>query len=303
MKHIKLKSTQFNQLLKGFEVALIGEDPHSSNVTEHVAQVKELMHFMEQRGLMTVKERTQPIVNEFIKYLETRPNLRRGGLLSNTYINKFITSINNFSRYLDSEQIEAPHIKLKYKKKQERPLPTVLTPEEVQQLYSVTDDTAIGVRDRCMLAIYYGCGMRKSEGLKLNITDINFASGRIFIKKSKNGRERYVMMSPKVQQHIEEYVYSARDMYLPESSPYESLFISERGRPTSGETMAKRIEALWQRVKDRYGSDKHISLHSLRHTLGTQLYKAGMKLEMVGLMLGHRTTESTELYVTLSNLY
>ena len=244
----------------------------------------------------------QQLINDFVTYLENRPNQRRDGLLSDATINKFMASIYNLLKYLHSERVTIPVLRLKYKPRGERKLPTVLTAEEIQQLYSVTDDTAIGVRDRCMIALYFGCGLRRSEGVNLKLTDIDFPKGRMFIRKTKNNRERYVIMSPNTQKLIEEYVYSARDMYLPENAPYEELFIGERGQPAQGQTLAKRMEALWDRVKDRYGSEKHVTLHTLRHTLGTQLYIAGMKMPFISLMLGHRTISSTELYVTLSNL-
>lgn len=302
MKHLELHNHDFIKLLNDFEQAIKDEQPERDMNAEHVSHVRELLYIMERKGLNSIKELDQQVVNDFITYLENRPNQRRSGLLSDTTINKFLASIYNLLKYLHTEGVKMAVLRLRYKPRGERKLPTVLTPEEIQQLFSVTDDTAIGVRDKCMIALYFGCGLRRSEGINLLLTDIDFHKSRILIRKTKNNRERYVLMSPNTQKMIEDYVYSARDMYMPEDAPHEELFINERGQPAQGQTLAKRMEALWGRVKDRYGSEKHVTLHSLRHSLGTELYKSGMKLPMISLMLGHRSTEATELYVTLTNL-
>ena len=301
MKNLKLNNEKFEQLLKLFEQELTILKPQI-NPDEKVSQIRELFHFMEQNSCTSIKDLNQQVANDFIDYLSTRPNERRGALLSNTYINKYMTSINNFLKFMKAEEMDVPYIKLRYKKKQERKLPDVLTPKEMEQLYSVIDSTtAIGKRDRCMLAIYFGCGLRKKEGIRLDMMDIDINKEKIFIKKSKNNRERYVSMIPKVVDEINEYL-NVRHYYLPEYSSNDALFISERGNRISGEAMAKRMQALWSRVVDRYGNTKHVTLHTLRHSYATLLYKQGMKLPFIKTVLGHQTIEATELYVTLSNL-
>lgn len=301
MKKLKLNNEKYKQLLKLFEQELKILKPEIIP-DEKVSHIRELFCFMEQNSCNSIKDLNQQIANDFIDYLSTRPNERRGGLLSNTYINKYMTSINNFLKFMKAEDIDVPYIKLRYKKKQKRTLPDVLTPREMEQLYSIIDNTtAIGKRDRCMLAIYFGCGLRKKEGIKLDVMDIDINKEKIFIKKSKNNRERYVSMHPKVVNEINEYL-NVRHYYLPEYSSNDALFISERGNRISGEAMAKRMQALWSRVVDRYGNTKHVTLHTLRHSYATLLYKQGMKLPFIKTVLGHRTIEATELYVTLSNL-
>src|SRR5205807_1681214 len=114
--------------------------------------------------------------------------------------------IRKFWEYLETEGYRMNTIRLK-QKKYEKKQTFALTHQEIQWLYSVTDRSAIGYRDRCMLAVYYGCGLRRSEGIRLTVTDIDFGKSRLLVRKAKNGHERYVMFSPKVQQIIEDYVY------------------------------------------------------------------------------------------------
>ncbi len=308
MKDTKLSTPEFNTLIQGFEKAMKNEKEKKneykdeSHISEHTSYIREFLSYVEENGIRYIKGVTQSLVNDYVLFLhEQRLNLRAGGTLEETTINKHKNSIRKFWKYLNSEDIKTNAIRLKQKKTGEQQEPTVLTHEEIIQLYSVCDTSAIGYRDKAMLGLYYGCGMRKSEGLRLQLTDFDFGKGRIHVRKSKNNRERYVMMPPTAQAHIEEYIYSYRDFYLAEQSTYEDFFIGERGTPIQPETLAKRIEALWKRVKDRYGSEKHIGMHTLRHTLGTHLYMGKMDIEMIALMLGHRTLEATQLYIHSAN--
>lgn len=302
MKDTKINAPEFNTLIQGFEKEMKKENQSENHVSEHTSYIREFLSYVEENGIRYAKGITQPLIDDYALFLhEQRLNLRAGGTLSETTINKHKNSIRKFWKYLNSENIKVNAIRLKQKKASDQKESTVLTHEEIIQLYSVCDTSAIGYRDKAMLGIYYGCGMRKSEGLRLHLTDFDFGKGRIHVRKSKNNRERYAMMPPTAQAHIEEYIYNYRDFYLGEQSTYDDFFIGERGTPIHPETLASRIEALWKRVKDRYGSEKHIGMHTLRHSLGTHLYMAKMDIEMIALMLGHRTLEATQLYIHSAN--
>lgn len=302
MKNTEIENSAFSELIKTFERELVKGNKSETYISEQTSYIKEFLRFSEENGISSIAEIGQAFIDSYILHLgEARLKKRGSGLLEENTINKHKNVIRQFWKYLHSEEIKYNVVRLRQKKQSEQKHPTVLTHEEIEWLYSVCDDSAIGHRDRCTLALYYGCGMRKSEGLRLQITDIDFGKGRIHVRKTKNNRERYVMMSPVVQKQVEEYVYSYRDFYLPEGAREEGLFIGERGKAIKPETMAIRIETLWERVKDRYGSNKHIGCHTLRHSLGTHLYMAGMAVEMIALMLGHRTLEATQLYIHSAN--
>lgn len=302
MKTTKINGLEFNQLVTGFENELIKENKDVLYIEENVDYTREFLSYVEENGITILKTLEQPIIDGYFIYLEQeRINKQTGGLLSHWTINKHRTAVSNFFKYLKAEKIPCNTIKLRRRKNPSIKQTVVLTHKEIEALYAVTDDTALGHRDRCMLSLYYGCGMRKSEGLRILLTDIDFSKGRIHVRKATNSRERYVIMSPMVQKQVEQYVYSARDMYLSESSKHEQLFISERGAPMHPESIASRVEMLWKRVTDSNGGDKWIGCHTLRHSLGTHLYMAGMAIEDIALMLGHRTLEATQLYIHLAN--
>lgn len=306
MKETPIYTPEFERLVKGFAQELDKEKDSESYAGERTSYLKEFFSYCEMRGKRKLKQIDQEFADQYFKYLETqRKNERRGGLLSEDTVNKHKGALRVFLKYCEEEEIEVNNIVIKQKKKRDRApkAKTVLSHEEIQWLYSVTDNTVFGIRDRCMLALYYGCGIRRSEGLNLELTDIDFNKGRILIRQPKNKRDRYVLMSPRVQHFVEEYVYRARDLYLSEDNSFQHLFISERGVPMHGESMDARIESLWNRVKERYPVEKpKIGLHLLRHSLGTHLYLAGMDIEKIALMLGHRCLEATQIYINLAQL-
>ena len=303
MNNNLLLNIEFKELVTDFRKELVKENKSNSFIEETVNHVTELLGYAEENGISTMNNLSQQLLNDYSIYLEQeRINKRRGSLLSAGTIRKHHSSINNFFNYLKAEKVFVPNIHLKRRKVSHPEKPAIaLTHQEIEWLYSVTDNSALGYRDRCMLSIYYGCGLRKIEGLRILLTDIDFNSRRIFIGKSKTNSQNYVTAAPKVLQYIEEYVYQYRDVYLRENSAHNELFISERGVPMHPETIANRIKVLWKRVREQYGSEKHIGCHTLRHTLGTHLYMAGLDIETIAFMLRHKTLQSTQVYIHLAN--
>lgn len=303
MKDTKLITAEFNRLVLGFEQELKKENIDELYISQLKNGVSEFLSYIEANKISTIIGIEQSIINKYFLYMEQeRMNLHYGGTLVDTTINSHKCSVRKFWKYLDIEGVQANAILIKQKKKTKQEAVTVLTHEEIQQLYAVCDNSTKGFRDRAMIAIFYGCGMRRSEGQRLVLTDFDFVKGRIHIRKCKNNNERYVMMSPTVQQQIEEYIYSHRDLLLTEQSNQDAFFIGEWGTTLTGHSLTRRLTQLWDKVKDDYVSDKHIGLHTLRHSLGTHLYMAKMDIEMIALMLGHRSLLATQLYIHLTNL-
>lgn len=301
MNEIELTNSEFIEQIQKIEQFLKAENKSAQYISELKRHLQEFLQYAEKDQIASIKDIDQVFVDKYLVYLEQIRTNRFGGLLKETTVVKHKISIRSFWKFLEKEEVKTNSIRVRHIRKNRSRTTTVLTHEEIQQLYSVCDTSAIGYRDRAMLSIYYGCGMRKSEGLRLVLSDFDFNKGRIYVRKSKNNRERYVIMSPIVQKHIEDYVFNYRSFYLSEFSTFDELFIGERGNPVSAETIAKRIEALWDRVKNRYGTEKQCGIHTLRHSLGTHLYMGKMDIQMIALMLGHRTLEATQLYIHSAN--
>lgn len=284
-----LKTVQYKRLEKGFQEWLDTLGYAASTVYGMPRMLNEFLSWLENAETTEIKEIQSEQVKAFISYFKNRPNQRRTGGLSIAHINKQIDTLQKFFKYLKATKQAELNIPLKLIKEEEKPERTVLTKEEIQQLYKATDNSPIGMRDRAMFAVYYGCGIRKAEGIALEISDVLFERRLLYVRKAKNQHERYVPINMKCLQDLEIYIYTARPLLLDETTKTESLFISERGKPIQGQSLVGRLDVLKEKTGNPELQNKSFGLHALRHSIATHLLQAGMELENIALFLGHKT--------------
>lgn len=295
-----LKSIEYRRLQLGYKEWLATLGYAESTVYGLPRMVQEFLCWLEHHKQTEIKNITQNQVDTFLEYFKNRPNERFAGGLSTRHVNKQITALQQFFNYLKLTQQARLIIHIKQLK--EEPVERIfLTKEEIEHLYKATDDTLIGIRDRAMLAIYYGCGLRKSEGLELEISDVLFERRLLYVRKTKNRHERYVPLNMKCLHDLETYIYTARPLLLNEQQPTETLFISERGKEMVGQSLVVRLQVLKSRTAIPTLQSKSFGLHALRHSIATHLLQAGMELEKIALFLGHRKLDSTQIYTHIIN--
>ena len=298
MKIEQLQTKNYQLIVKGYQQWLSTLGYSESTVYGSPRQVAEFLYWLEQQEVTVVGELTKQHFNDFLEYFKYRPNKRTGEGISSGHINKQINSLTKLVEYLKLNKKINFSLHLKQVTDETVKRPTVLSRQEIEALYQATSNNIIGIRDRAMLAVYYGCGLRKSEGLFLELSDVLFDKKQLYIRKAKNGYERYVPIPIKGLQDLERYMYSARPLLLDNSSKTEALFISEKGTPMHPESMIKRLQALRDRTTF---SHKKFGLHALRHSVATHLLQAGMELENIALFLGHKTLDSTQVYTHVIN--
>jgi integrase/recombinase XerD len=254
--------------------------------------IHEFLVCLEEREITEIEVIQPNHIEEFITYNKTRKNKRREGALSISQSNRYIDVLKKFAEYLHKSHNIQISINAKREKKELKLDYIILTVEEIKSLYSATEETAIGIRDRAMLSIYYGCGLRKSEGINLEVNDILFDRKLVHVKKSKNNQERYVPITASNLQYIEQYLYNIRPLLLNTNNTETKLFINEKGDNITGQMLYLRLKQLLQKAN----INKNIGLHTLRHSIATHLLQAGVGLEQIALFLGHKSLESTQLY-------
>jgi Site-specific recombinase XerD len=245
---------------------------------------------------VTSLEAIQPTtINGYHQHLQTRTNKRQNGGLSSSYITSNINAIRRFSRYL--QETGKPFFEVALKAKLDRgTAKTILTPAEVKAFYSACGSDTLGIRDRAILGIYYGCGLRRSEGLSLNVSDILLKEKRIHVRKGKGYKERYVPMSAAVREDLENYLYGAREqLQCFNPTKEEALLLSMKSKRMCGSTLIERVHKLAEAAS----LQKPIGLHTLRHSIATHLLQSGLTLEEVSQFLGHSSLESTQIYTHL----
>ena len=299
MKKEELKSKEFQLLVLTFRDWLETLGYVKSTVYGQPRQALEFLEWVEKQEVTTVKNITKQHFYDFIEYFKQRPNKRQEGGLSSAHINKQINALNRLIEYLKMNRKISFSLQLKQVENQPTRKSVVLTKSDIQDLYKATDNTLIGVRDRAMLTVYYGCGLRKSEGLFLNVDDVHFDRKQLFVQKAKNGHQRYVPIPTRGLQDLENYIYSARPLLLDTQSTNSRLFISERGTSLHPESMKKRLDAPREKSNNTKLKDATFGLHTLRHSIATHLLQAGMELENIALFLGHKSLDSTQVYTHL----
>jgi integrase/recombinase XerD len=257
----------------------------------------QLINWLHEQNINNLDQIGAGKIDQYHHHLQQRTNqVRKGGLGSRTIANHLAT-LQRFDRYLQlSGQPPLPVQGIK--KMQHLPVEhTVLTQKEIQRLYDATDQSPYGYRDRAMLGIYYGCGLRLSEGLSLELGDLDLKRNLLQVRKGKGNKERYVPMNKKINSDINGYIRYGRAWFLENAypsykKPTEKLLISRRGSPSQPSGITKSLQALC----DKAGINKTISPHGLRHSIATHLLQNGLPLEQIAQFLGHGTLESTQIY-------
>jgi site-specific recombinase XerD len=173
-----------------------------------------------------------------------------------------------------------------------RLLPKILEPVEVNALFR----SLRRVRDRAMVEAMVLGGLRRCEVLGLRLQDLRAAERRVMVAEGKGGHQRMVSISPRFFRSVNLYMQTER----PENASTDRLFVvlkgPRRGQPLSDDGLEEIIRA----AKARAGL-AHATCHELRHTCFTRLREAGMALEAIQAQAGHRSIETTRLYLHLSN--
>lgn len=173
----------------------------------------------------------------------------------------------------------------------EKKLPQILTEGEVDRLLEACgDNDPVSLRDRALIEIGYGCGLRAGEIASLAMENIDTSSG--FIRLSgKGGKERIVPLVGKVRSRLERYLLSGRAHF--QRNPTERVFISKNGHPLRREDVWRIIQ---KRGKIAGIPSSRLYPHILRHSFATHLLRRGMDLRTLQELLGHSSIMTTEKY-------
>lgn len=209
-------------------------------------------------------------------------------------ISRSIASIKNFYKYLISENVveENPTAGLVPEKAVQR-LPQILTGKEVELLLEQPECTDLkGYRDRAMLELLYATGIRVSELIALNVSDVNVSAG--IIRCKGHDKERIIPLYPAAIRAIAEYVEFIRPQMIA-SSDEPSLFVNVSGERMSRQGFWKIIKTYQTKAK----IEKTITPHTLRHSFAAHLLENGADLRSIQEMLGHADISSTQVYSQL----
>ena len=299
MKKLRLQNSSYYLLLSSFKewLQLLGYT--STSVSGFPYMIQEFLFFLESQNINNIREVSAENASTYFSLLRERLAHEGTKCLSVNYINKHLQVLRKFSSYLRENDMGGFAIAEQAKKAVKNPH-EVLSKEEIQSLYNATGNDVFGVRDKAILGLYYGAGLRRNEGVQLDKDDILFEQGLIYVRKGKNYTERYVPVNDKVLKDLSVYQQSSREWFKYEGKEQEAFLISLKGNRLDGMSACLRIKAL-QKASDVLAlQQKKIGLHSLRHSVATHLLQQGMPLQKIAQFLGHKTIESTQIYTHLA---
>jgi integrase/recombinase XerD len=302
MKHLKLYNQSYQEILKSFTnwLDVLGFAPTTIyNLPNHL---KEFFHYLETHNIDKISHISTHNITNYYDYLKTRNNKVRDGGLSDAYLNKHQQALFKFNDYLKAHRAQPITIHLKREEQNQRDSLQILTQEEIKQLFKATefnnDQQRISKRDRVILVLLYSCGLRRNEAINIQIKDILFDKERIYVRKGKNYKERFIPINQYNLKIIEEYIYDYRPTFYNHHQT-EYLLINYRGTPLQGQSLCNRLKVIAKATENQELTTKTLTPHILRHSIATHLLEKGANIETISQFLGHSSLESTQIYTHL----
>ena len=279
--------------LEGFRDFLALESGHSANTVEaYLRDLRKLGEFAATRGVRDPARLTRALLRDFVFLLKDVG-------LSAASIRRAVSAIRTYYGFLagegrvqddPSDRLESP--------RRGRTLPETLSVPEIEALLGAPSvDQPLAWRDRALLELAYGAGLRVSELCGLALTDLLLTDNlvRIF---GKGGKERLVPIGRSVIGAVSVYLHTVRPE-LDRGKSKGRVLLNARGQPLS------RVGA-WDIVKratHRAGIEKRVTPHTLRHSFATHLLEGGADLRAVQEMLGHADLSTTQIYTHVDREY
>ena len=237
---------------------------------------------------------------KYIDHLTIRGFLSHlyGKGLSKTSVARSLAAVRSLYRWLAQEGVvEQNPAALVSTPKLPKKLPRVPTIEEVNSLLdsSMPEVAAFPERDRLMFELLYGCGIRNSELVGINLDDIRLSSEAILIR-GKVKKERYVPFGDSVQTALKAYLPARQKILAERKKNNAALLINQRG----GRLTTRSVGRIIKKIAVAKGLSPDVHPHTLRHAFGAHLLEEGADLRAIQEMLGHERLSTTQRYTQLS---
>jgi integrase/recombinase XerD len=281
----------WDSLIKSFSTYLRIERSLSTNTIESYSNdLNKLSDFLTPKSISATKVRLNDL-KDFITSISE--------ILSETSQSRIISAIKSFYKFLlienliqtdPSENLVSPKIG--------RKLPNVLTIEEINLIINSVESNNVGIRNRAIIEIIYGCGLRVSELTNLLLSNLFLKQGYIKIV-GKGNKERLSPIGSLATDSLNDFLTNVRPTLKINDKFSDHVFINNRGTSLSRSMIFKMIKKYTLKAN----INKDISPHSLRHSFATHLVEGGANLRAVQEILGHSSITTTEIYTHLDSDY
>ena len=248
--------------------------------------LNKFISFLENIGIKELKDVDQKIVEKYLKSISD---------MNPKSISRNITSINNLFVYLLKEkEIKTNPCEFIDRPKLKKSLPDTLSVEEVSSLLDIPLVSKYDYRNKAMLEILYGSGLRISELISLTLRDIDMEND-IVRCMGKGSKERIVPINDYEKYFLSLYL-DYRSLFLV-NGDNDYLFLNNHGKKMTRQGFLKNLK----KILVEKGIKKNVTPHTLRHSFATHLLSGGADLRSIQMLLGHSDISTTKIYTHISN--
>jgi integrase/recombinase XerD len=275
---------------KNFKTYLFRLGYAETTINHNANDVKRFLNYLKMLAIKELKQVQPKHIISYNQHLHTLKSKHTKTGLNGKTIQSKINNVRLFSQFTEATE------KIKIYSTKVEIIPSIknhkeiLSQAEIKSLYNQTDDSVKGMRDRAILGLYYGCGLRYKEGLRVELNHIDYKKELLFITPSKNYHSRYVPINNQVLKDFKEYESYARNNFTINGNCF-----------LSGSTSNGTLNKILQNLCEKANVKTEICLHSLRHSIATHLLQQEMPIEQIAQFLGHRTIRATQIYTHIAS--
>jgi integrase/recombinase XerC len=271
----------------------VEKDASPYTLRNYAQEIGQFFDFLEEEGILSWEGVDRQVLRRYLLWL------RKEGYVEASMARK-LSELRSFCRYLLQEgQLQRNPFDLVSSPKVPKRLPRYLKPEEVEALLQAPDlSTPLGQRDRAVIELLYAAGVRLSELVSLNLSDLSLDTGQMVVW-GKGGKERVVLLGVPAIRALRAYLGDGRAK-LRRQRATDALFLNRFG----GRLSRRSIGLILDKYSKLAGLWRKVTPHLLRHTFATHMLEGGAGLRVVQELLGHAQPTTTEIYthVTPSRL-
>ncbi len=270
LEYLEIERNYSQNTIASYRIDLQGFRKFLLSTSDSVSSVDEIDHLMIRSYLANMQERQ----------------------LARSTVLRRLSSLRSFFRYLCRRgHLETDPMAVLATPKVQRRLPEFLELSEIEALLSVPDlNTIVGLRDQAVMELLYSTGMRVSELLALNLTDLDRQNAVVKVR-GKGKKERILPVGRTAMSVLDSYLARRHELGADKSS--QAIFMSQRGnRIPDAKSIRRRIE----KYAHAAGIRKKTTPHTFRHTFATHMLNAGADLRSVQELLGHASLSTTQIY-------
>ena len=254
--------------------------------------VKEFLLYLESNSIVNFEIISEATISNYYHYLTNRKKYNAIGKLSGSTPNHHVYALKTLFAWMYTIDAISYNPLLDLQLPKSYSTKTSALPKEViKKLFSVAQSDL----ERVVLAIYYGCGLRRTEGVNLLVSDIDLHASQVLVRKGKFNKRRLVPINKSILLHFQIYYYSEHQNRIDKDVPF---LLHADSKPMRGNQAYIIIKNLRQRA----GLNQfHITLHVLRHSIATHLFESGLSIELIQKFLGHQSSDVSYKYISVSN--